>query len=277
MVLLYDFGILLLRFVYWIAAWFNQKAKLFRSGRQQQAEALKKKFPHPASEKWVWMHCASLGEFEQGRPIMESLKLWDPSVKILLTFFSPSGYEVRKNYEAADAVFYLPWDTQRNARWFAENIRPSLVIFVKYEFWYHYSEELYKKSIPLISISSIFRSEQIFFKSYGSLFRQMLSYFTHFFVQNDGSVQLLHSIGLKNVSLCGDTRFDRVNQIIQQAGEIPVAQQFKDNQKLMVIGSAWPDDMEVLYPFINENAGRLKFIIAPHEITDDFMASIEKS
>ncbi|MEJ0056474.1 MAG: glycosyltransferase N-terminal domain-containing protein [Bacteroidota bacterium] len=277
MVLLYNAGISFLKLVYGIAARFNPKAKLFLEGRRQQVEALKKKFPHPSSEKWVWVHCASLGEFEQGRPVIESLKSWNPSVKILLTFFSPSGYEVRKNYESADAVFYLPWDTSSNAKWFVENVQPALAIFVKYEFWYHYTAALYKRSIPLISISSIFRSDQTFFRPYGSLFRKMLGYFNHFFVQNEESVRLLQSVGLTNVTLCGDTRFDRVSQVIQQAGEIPVAHRFKDDQKLMVVGSAWQDDMEVLYPFINENNGRLKFIIAPHEITEEFISSIEKS
>ncbi len=275
--LFYNIGISLLRMVYWIAAWFNPKAKAFVEGRKHQIAKLTKTFFNEPAGKWVWIHCASLGEFEQGRPVIEALKLWDPSVRILLTFFSPSGYEVRKDYNLADAVFYLPWDTQKNAKWFAEKINPSLVIFVKYEFWYHYSSELHKKSIPLISISSIFRPDQIFFKSYGSLFRKMLGYFNHFFVQNKESVRLLQSIGFKNVSLCGDTRFDRVNQIIQQAEEIPVARLFKDGQKLMVIGSAWPEDMDVLFPFINENKNNLKFIIAPHEISEEFITSIEKS
>jgi 3-deoxy-D-manno-octulosonic-acid transferase len=277
MVVLYNIGISFLRVLYWIAAWFNPKAKSFQDGRRQQIEKLNKAFPHPLHEKWVWVHCASLGEFEQGRPVIEALKAWNPSIKILLTFFSPSGYEVRKNYTYADSVFYLPWDTSANAQWFAEKVKPSLVIFVKYEFWYHYSAALHKRSIPLISISSVFRPDQSFFKPYGFLFRRMLGYFNHFFVQNEESAKLLHSIGLKNVTLSGDTRFDRVNEITQQAVEIPIAQQFKDNQKLMVIGSAWPDDMEVLFPFINENKNRLKFIIAPHEITEEFIISIEVS
>ncbi|NOT75944.1 MAG: 3-deoxy-D-manno-octulosonic acid transferase [Cyclobacteriaceae bacterium] len=277
MVLLYNFGIRFLSSAYWLASWFNPKAKAFREGRIRQSDKLKQTFPSNSQDKWVWFHCASLGEFEQGRPVMEALKVWNPSLKILLTFFSPSGYEVRKNYATADAVFYLPWDTKKNARWFAENVKPSLVVFVKYEFWYHYSEQLNKKNIPLISIASIFRQDQSFFQSYGSFFRKMLGYFNHFFVQNEESVTLLKSIGIQSVTLGGDTRFDRVHQIIQQSEEIAIAKQFKDGQKLMVIGSAWPDDMDVLYPFINENKDRLKFIIAPHEISEEFLSTIEKS
>ncbi len=277
MVTLYNLGISLLRILYWIASWFNPKAKAFRKGRLQQKEILKKAFSRNTSDQWVWIHCASLGEFEQGRPVIEALKRSTPSAKVLLTFFSPSGYEVRKDYELADEVFYLPWDTRSNAKWFAHNVRPSLVIFVKYEFWYHYSAELHKRKIPLISISSIFRKDQIFFQPYGSLFRKLLGNFDHFFVQNEESLTLLASLNINNATKSGDTRFDRVQQITQQATEIPLAKQFKDEQKLMVIGSAWPDDMEVLIPFINENKNRLKFIIAPHEITEEFITSIEKS
>ncbi len=277
MVILYTIGISCLRTIYWAASWFNPKAKAFQNGRQEQSQRLHNTFPLASMEQVVWVHCASLGEFEQGRPVIEALKVWRPSIKILLTFFSPSGYEVRKNYEYADFVFYLPWDTSRNAKWFAEKVKPSLALFVKYEFWFHYSTELHKRKIPLISISSIFRSDQIFFKRYGSLFRSMLKNFNHFFVQNQESVSLLQSIGISSITLTGDTRFDRVNQIIQQAIKIPLVQQFKDTQKMMVVGSAWPEDMEVLFPFINEHRTNLKFIIAPHEIREDFLATIEKS
>ncbi|HWA34902.1 MAG TPA: glycosyltransferase N-terminal domain-containing protein, partial [Cyclobacteriaceae bacterium] len=263
-------------FMYWLAAAVNPKAKAFLKGRREQKKKLRSTFPLEAPVRLVWFHCASLGEFEQGRPVIEALKQWNPTIKVLLTFFSPSGYEVRKNYESADFVFYLPWDTRTNARWFAENIRPSLAVFVKYEFWYHYSTELHKNNVPLISISSIFRPEQPFFRPYGALFRSILKSFEHFFVQNQVSRDLLHSIGINRVTIAGDTRFDRVNQIIQQAAEIPIASKFKNGQKLMVIGSAWPEDVDVLLPFINENKDRLKFIIAPHEISEDFIQEIEK-
>lgn len=276
MVLLYGFGIGCLRLIYWIAAAFNAKARAFKDGRRDQQKILHDTFPLSPDTRLVWIHCASLGEFEQGRPVIEALKSWNPETKILLTFFSPSGYEVRKDYEQADYVFYLPWDTRRNARWFAANIRPTLAVFVKYEFWYHYATELHRRNIPLISVSSIFRTEQLFFKSYGGFFRSILKRFEHFFVQNQESAELLHSIGIQSVTIAGDTRFDRVNQIILQGGEIPIAKKFKNDQKLMVVGSAWPDDMEVLLPFINENRNRLKFIVAPHEISEDFIRSIEQ-
>jgi 3-deoxy-D-manno-octulosonic-acid transferase len=224
----------------------------------------------------IWVHCASLGEFEQGRPLMESIRLKYPSLKILLTFFSPSGYEIRKNYEGADAIFYLPWDTPSNAKRFIEIVKPKLAIFVKYEFWYNYSNELKKKSIPLISVSCILRREQIFFKSYGSFFRKILYNFDHFFAQNKETQDLLRSIGIES-TLAGDTRFDRVMQVIQSVDEIVIAKEFKNDQKLLVAGSCWQEDMDVLYPLINHNQYQLKFIIAPHEISEGFISSIEKS
>ena len=277
MVLLYNIGIFLLKSLYWIASSFNPKARSFLQGRRQQQSKLRQTFPLPPNEKLVWFHCASVGEFEQGRPVLEALKLWNPSLKILLTFFSPSGYELRKNYEHAEFMFYLPWDTKTNARWFAENVKPALVIFVKYEFWYHYARALRDQNIPLISISSFFRPDQIFFKSYGSFFQKILRNFNHFFVQNKESIVLLQTIGISEVTLAGDTRFDRVYHIMQRSENLPLAQQFKNGQTLMVIGSAWPEDVEVLLPFINENKGRIKFIIAPHEISEGFLTKIENS
>lgn len=277
MVAFYNTGIFVLKAVYRIAAWFNPKAKAFQNGRREQNQRLHNTFPLATGEQVVWFHCASLGEFEQGRPVMEALKAWKPSIRILLTFFSPSGYEVRKDYTGADFVFYLPWDTQQNARWFAEVIRPTLVVFVKYEFWYHYSLELSKLKIPLISISAIFRKEQVFFRPHGGLFRAILQCFNHFFVQNQESATLLQSIGITQVTVAGDTRFDRVSQIIRQGIKIPLVDLFKGTRPVMVVGSAWSEDMEVLYPFINENTDRLKFIIAPHEISEGFISEIEKS
>jgi 3-deoxy-D-manno-octulosonic-acid transferase len=261
--------------LYWIAAIFNAKAKQFVSGRNDLFKRLAVEFINP-NHRWVWVHCASLGEFEQGRPLMEAIKQKYPTRKILLTFFSPSGYEVRKNYEGADAIFYLPWDTASNAKRFIDIVKPELVFFVKYEFWYHYSQQLKLKSIPLISVSCILRPDQIFFKSYGAFFRKILQNFDHFFVQNKETQDLLNSIGLKN-TLAGDTRFDRVMQIIQSATEIDIAKKFKSDQKLLVAGSCWQEDMEVLYPLINDNQYQLKFIIAPHEISEGFLSIIEKS
>lgn len=275
--LVYDLGIGSLRLLYGAASLVHGKARLFHQGRKKQQVILRQTFPqHNKNKPLVWVHCASLGEFEQGRPVIEALKIRNPAVQVLLTFFSPSGYEVQKNYAGADFVFYLPWDTRTHARWFAEQVKPDLAIFVKYEFWYHYIHALHAHHIPVISISSIFRDDQIFFKPHGGLFRQMLTKFNHFFVQNEHSVHLLGTIGIHACTLAGDTRFDRVNQIILRAESIEIAAQFKNGQTLMVVGSAWPEDMDVLIPFMNSQPDSMKFIIAPHEIKDSFLSTIEK-
>jgi len=261
-------------FLFKVAALFHPKAKVFVQGRKGLISSVETTFSGK-SLSTIWMHCASLGEFEQGRPVLEALKKEFPDYKIVLTFFSPSGYELRKNYAGADYVYYLPWDTSKNSKRFVEAINPSLVIFVKYEFWYHYTKSVHERNIPLISISSIFRPQQLFFKFYGSFYRTILKNFSHFFVQNDSSVKLLRSIKIENVSFAGDTRFDRVSQIANVAGEIPLASRFKNNQKLMVVGSCWPEDFDVIAPLVNEQ--RLKFIIAPHEISESFISHIKKS
>ncbi|MBL7849903.1 MAG: 3-deoxy-D-manno-octulosonic acid transferase [Cyclobacteriaceae bacterium] len=275
--LLYDLGIHVLRATYGVAAWFHPKAKLFREGRETQRKQLRETFPLPNVAPLVWFHCASLGEFEQGRPVIEALKARQPRVRILLTFFSPSGYEVRKNYPGADYVLYLPWDTRNNAEWFVNQVRPAVAVFVKYEFWFHFSESLRKHRIPLISISAIFRPDQVYFKSHGGLFRKTLRNFSWFFVQNETSIELLKGLGISSVTLAGDTRFDRVAIVAEQKEEIAAARDFKSSQKLMVIGSAWPDDMAVLMPFMNAHKDNMKFIVAPHEISDSMLTSLEKN
>ncbi len=274
MKIVYNLTIQLLSFIYRFAALFNKKAKLFTAGHKGIFEGLLK-FAK-TTDRVVWIHCASLGEFEQGRPVIEAIKEKFPDKKILLTFFSPSGYENKKNYDKADAIFYLPWDTHKNAKRFVDIVNPVLAIFVKYEFWYHYSDQLKKRNIPLISISCILRPDQIFFKFYGGLFRKILSHFDHFFAQNQETIKLLASLNI-NGTLAGDTRFDRVNEIIQSGSEIEIARKFKNNQKLMVAGSCWKEDTDVLCPFINDNHLQLKFIIAPHEISEDYIKSIENS
>lgn len=275
--LLFTLGTGFLRIAYRIAAWVNPKARAFHEGRIRQREELLRSFPGNHAQPLVWFHCASLGEFEQGRPVMEALKAAHADVKLLVTFFSPSGYEVRKNYSLADYVFYLPWDTVSNANFFARQVKPALAVFVKYEFWYHYSRALRQHHIPLVSISAIFRASQIFFKPQGFPFRSILKNFSHFFVQNQASLLLLQTIGLQNGTVAGDTRFDRVAAVAAQSFENNVVRTFCGNAKVLVIGSAWPEDIAVLMPFMNSSRGQLKFIVAPHEVKEEFMQDIEKS
>lgn len=263
MKVLYNISIFLLGVGLRLLSAFNTKAREFVTGRRNVFKNIAEALDGNTSPV-IWVHCASLGEFEQGRPVMETLKREFPQYKIILTFFSPSGYRVRKNTPSADHVFYLPLDTRRNAKKFIKLVNPSLAIFVKYEFWYHYARTLKKKRIPLISVSSIFRKDQYFFRKTGGFNRRILKYFTHFFVQNQESVELLRSIDIYNVTLSGDTRFDRVKEIVENAEEVPIAQTFKSNDRVLVVGSAWHEDLDVLIPFINER--KMKFIIAPHEI-----------
>jgi 3-deoxy-D-manno-octulosonic-acid transferase len=274
MIILYNLSILLLRAGMHIAALFHPKARAFVTGRKNLLSRIAEDFKSN-TDMVVWVHCASLGEFEQGRPIIEAFRREFPKIKILLTFFSPSGYEIRKKYDQADYVYYLPWDTHRNAQQFLSITKPTLAIFVKYEFWHHYLHALDKHDITILSVSSIFRKNQLFFKSYGGFYRKMLKRFSHFFVQNDESLKLLRSIDIKNCTLSGDTRFDRVHAIVQQNAPNNIAQQFKNDQRVFVIGSCWPEDLEVLIPFINENM--MKFIIAPHEITETNITSLERA
>jgi 3-deoxy-D-manno-octulosonic-acid transferase len=273
---IYNFALLVLRIVYFFASFFNTKAKAFISGRRGIFKKLEKQLGSNTSPV-IWVHCASLGEFEQARPVIEKLKVEFVKHKILLTFFSPSGFEVRKTYEQADFIFYLPWDTYKNVTRFIDTVKPVLVIFIKYEFWFHYTSELKRRNIPILSVSSIFRNEQLFFKSYGGFYRKILKNFDYFFVQNDESIRLLKSIGIQNCMKAGDTRFDRVNELVKRGDEISVVRKFKNNEKIMVIGSCWPEDLDVLLPFINENYYHIKFIIAPHEISESFMSTLEKA
>lgn len=275
MIIIYNVIIRLLAGLFRIASLFNAKASQFVAGRAGLLKQIKAAMKNN-QDKLVWIHCASLGEFEQGRPIIEAFKKQMPAIKILLTFFSPSGYELRKNYKEADWVFYLPWDTARHARVFIESTQPSLAIFVKYEYWHHYTRELYIRSIPIISVSSIFRDDQLFFKPYAGFYRNILKKFSHFFTQNYKSLSLLKGIGITTASVAGDTRFDRVIEIVKQAEEIPIAKAFKGTDQLLVIGSAWTEDMEILAPFINERGNTLKFIIAPHEINESNLIEIER-
>jgi len=269
---LYNISIQVIRFGIWLLSFFHPKTRLFIQGRKNIFEKLTHDIQsHDAP--LIWVHCSSLGEFEQGRPLIESFRKEFPRHRILLTFFSPSGYEVRKRYAGADMVYYLPVDTSGNARRWVQVTRPVLAVFIKYEFWPNYSLALMKSRVPLISVSSIFRPGQVFFRSYGSVFRRTLSCFSHFFVQDAASVALLGSIGISNVTASGDTRFDRVGMLIKSLKVIPVAESFKGMDRVLVAGSIWQEDLEVLIPFINEMG--IKFIIAPHEISESMLKEIE--
>lgn len=274
-VYLYDLAIFFLRALYRLAAIQNAKAKLFISGRSDFFGKLTVAL-QGNTQPLIWMHCASLGEFEQGRPVLEMLKKDFPSHKIMVTFFSPSGYEARKTYPLADYIFYLPWDTPDNARRFIDTAKPVMALFVKYEFWYHYITELHRRNIPVLNVSGVFHSRQVFFKWYGKFFRKLLLKFNHFFVQNTGSARVLQQFGINRVTVAGDTRFDRVWQLIQVHEKLPVIEQFKGSSKLMVVGSSWPEDMDVLLPFIHDQLGYTKFIIAPHEISESGVRNIER-
>jgi len=242
---------------------FNLKARLWVKGRKGWKEKLSSKSEYLNNP--VWIHCASLGEFEQGRPLIEMIKEKKPDQKILLTFFSPSGYEIRKNYSFADYICYLPSDTRRNAKYFIETVKPVMAIFIKYEFWNNYISELYLKGIPLYLVSGIFRNSQHFFKWYGSFFLGMLKKFTHFFLQDEASAELLSKAGINNFTVTGDTRFDRVSKIAASAPVIPVIEEFRNGEKVFLAGSSWPEDEKIIVRYINSNPGRMKWIFAPHE------------
>jgi 3-deoxy-D-manno-octulosonic-acid transferase len=244
---------------------FNKKIHQWISGRIKWEEKLKQKWHFDNVPKF-WFHAASLGEFEQGLPIIEAIRNQVPQCKILLTFYSPSGYEIRKNYTKVDYVCYLPLDTKYNAKTFINYVKPDAAFFIKYDYWYFYLNELQKKNIPAYLISGIFRSDQIFFRWYGSFFRKELLTFSHFFLQDAVSAELLKRVGMGNSSVTGDTRFDRVNSIAMNRKKIEIAALFSRDSMCIIAGSIWPEDEELLIPYINDAPDNLKFIIAPHEV-----------
>ena len=248
-----------------VAALANPKAKKWLSGRKDIFATINSRLLTYDS-KLIWMHCASLGEFEQGRPLLEELKMQYPQQKIVLTFFSPSGYEVMKDYKGADHIFYLPMDSEANAKKFLDAVNPELVLWVKYEYWFYYLSEIKQRNIPTILVSGIFRKNQPFFKWYGAIWKQMLDSFTHFFVQNEESQQLLNTLGFtKNVTMNGDTRFDRVLEIAKHFTPVAGIEKFCGNSPVIVAGSTWEEDEIELLHFVNVHKN-VKFIIAPHEI-----------
>lgn len=263
--LLYNFCVAVYARLIALASLWNPKAKLWSSGRKGIFGQMARKIS--PSDRIVWIHVASLGEFEQGRPIMEKIRSQYPEFKILLTFFSPSGYEVRKNYGGADYIFYMPIDTPRNVRRFLDAAHPEIAIFVKYEFWLNYLRQLKARGVKTYVISSIFRRNSIFFRSYGSLWRQALDAFDQIFVQNEESRALLHEIGFDNVIMAGDTRFDRVAAITEAAQRIDAVETFRGDSRLFVAGSTWRPDEDILLTLINDNP-QIKFVIAPHEMDE---------
>ena len=257
-----------------IASLFSEKVRKMWRGEREAIRILKERVDPQA--QYVWFHAASLGEFEQGRPLMERLRRDLPEYKILLTFFSPSGYEVRKNYEGADIVCYLPLDTIRNARRFLRAVRPVMAFFIKYEFWYNYLHILKHRQVPVYSVSSIFRPEQVFFRWYGRQYSRVLKCFTRFFVQNEQSRELLAKLGITDVDVVGDTRFDRVLQIRDAAKQLPLVESFTSGAPhVFVAGSSWPPDEEIFIRYFRDHP-EWKLIIAPHVIGEDHLQQIEK-
>lgn len=273
MSVLYSISVYVYTLLIRVAAPFNKKAALWVSGRKDQFKRLEALLAEKPGD-YFWVHCASLGEFEQGRPLIEALKEKYPDKKIFLSFFSPSGFEIRKKYELADIVAYLPPDTPSNAQRFVQLLRPAAAFFIKYEFWYNYLHTLKKKHVPAYLISGIFRNEQVFFRFYGTWFARGLSAFSHFFVQNDASVDLLKKLNYSNVTKAGDTRFDRVVRLTQAVREVPELSLFIRSEKIIVAGSTWLEDEKILA------ASKLfqleyQLILAPHEIDESRLKQVE--
>ena len=276
MYFVYNILVLIAGFFLKIMAVFNTKIKLFVEGRSSTFSKLKCAIS--SSDEVIWFHCASLGEFEQGRPIIEKLKEENPTNKIVLTFFSPSGYEVRKNYEMADVVCYLPLDTQLNAKKFLKIVHPKLAVFVKYEFWPNILRELKNRNVRTLLVSGIFRKNQPFFRWYGAWMRKSLKAFGHFFVQDENSKELLNRIDFSNVTVSGDTRFDRVYEITKQDNTLAFIGKFKNNTLTLVAGSTWKEDEELLVEYINNSASEdEKFIIAPHNINSEAIRKLKNT
>ncbi len=275
---LYNLSISISSLFIWFTQFFNSKMKLFVKGRKGVFSTLKSQVK--SEDKSIWFHCASLGEYEQGVPLMEELKKKHPEYKIVVSFFSPSGFEVKKNDTLADLTIYLPLDTPFNAKKFIKLLHPNLAIFIKYEFWPNYLFQLKKNNIPTLLVSGLFRENQIFFKSYGGFMRKALKTIPYFFVQEKASKKLLQSIGISNVAINGDTRFDRVLKQISQNNQLDFIEKFKQDKLCLVCGSTWAEDESILLEYINNASNKVKFIIAPHEIKtariEDLKLNIEK-
>ena len=270
--MIYNLAMYLLELGVKLAGLFSDKPAKMVKGHRDAYDLLKSKIDRNA--RYIWFHAASLGEFEQGRPLIERIRKEYPQYKILQTFFSPSGYEVRKNYDGADIVCYLPIDTPSNVKKFIDLVNPCMVFFVKYEFWQNYLNALSKRGVPVYSVSSIFRPGQIFFRWYGKSYQQVLKTFAHLFVQNEESKQLLAEIGVKNTTVVGDTRFDRVLDICAAAKQLPLVQKFKGDALTFVAGSSWGSDEDIFIKYFNAHP-EMKLIIAPHVVNDGHLKEIE--
>ena len=275
MLFIYNLIVQIANFSLKIIAIFSPKINLFVDGRKPVFEILKSKIK-PA-DKTIWFHAASLGEYEQGLPVIEKIKERFPSHKIVISFFSPSGYEVRKNNNVADVTVYLPLDTQKNAQQFLKLVHPEIVFFIKYEYWPNYLNELRKLETPTYLISGIFRENQLFFKWYGGFYRKALETFTYFFVQNESSKKLLLQLGKTNVAVSGDTRFDRVATILEKDNSLDFIEAFKNDTLTIVVGSSWPKDESLLVDYINQTSEKVKFIIAPHNIKSEQIQELKNA
>lgn len=274
MLIVYNISIGLYRIAIFFVSIWNKKAKLWIQGRKNLFDRIEEKLLNQTNI--VWFHVSSLGEFEQGRPLIEEYRKRFPDRKILLTFFSPSGFEIRKNYAGADFIFYLPLDTSLNARRFLDIVMPREVFFIKYDFWYHFISQLNQRDIPVYLVSAVFRKNQMFFKWYGSWYFNLLKCFNHIFVQDVESLQLLLNAKIENVTIAGDTRMDRVLEIAKKPQTIDIAARFSEEKFCVVCGSTWPLDEEIIFEYILQCPNELVFIIAPHEISENHLSSIEK-
>jgi len=275
MFFLYNLIVQIADFLLKIVALFSPKIKLFVDGRKPVFEILQAKIN--SNDKTIWFHAASLGEYEQGLPVIEKIKERFPYHKIVVTFFSPSGYEVRKNNTVADVTVYLPLDTKKNAKDFLSLVHPEMAFFIKYEYWPNYLNELHKLVTPTYLISGIFRKNQLFFKWHGGFYRKALDTFTYFFVQNESSKHLLQQLGKANVAVSGDTRFDRVASILEKDNSLDFISAFKNDTLTVVVGSSWPKDENLLVDFINQTSDKVKFIIAPHNIKEEQIQELKNS
>jgi len=273
---LYDIALGLYGLLLRLLAPFVPKAAAWVAGRRGLLAHIARTIGDDPAPR-VWFHCASLGEFEQGRPLLEAHRRAYPGTKLVLTFFSPSGYEIRRDWPGADYIFYLPMDTRGNAQAFLDVVQPRLVVFVKYEFWYHFLSETHRRGIPAIVVSAIFRADQVFFKPWGRFFRQILTRFAHIFTQNEASAVLLRNSGLARVSVAGDTRFDTVvATALAAARSLPLVDAFvADGAPVLVVGSSWPEDLPILLPLLSRYHGQLRVLLAPHEVTEANLRLVE--